>query len=68
MLAYRCVTVARIRLEVQRNMKEYAIITVIKQYSVNITLVDGNGNSTVKVLNSSNGVDSALYVGQKITA
>lgn len=26
------------------------------------------GISTVRVLNSSNGVDSALYVGQKLTA
>lgn len=62
------ITVARIRQVVQSSYKQYAVITVIKSNSVNITLVDGNGNSNNKELTSSKGVDSALYVGQKITA
>lgn len=62
------ITVARIRQVVQSSYKQYAVITVIKSNSVNITLVDSNGNSNNKELTSSKGVDSALYVGQKITA
>lgn len=60
------ITEAIISAYVRSCSKEYAIITMIKGNSVSLALVDKNGNSCIQEISSLNGVDSGLYVGQKI--